>query len=131
MGLFGAAKGWPRSDAPIEVDVFMMPGCIREGGERPSLAYDMLVFDTSSGMILDTQVLDPRPGLSVMWGSVAAMLLGMLARVQVLPSEVRVHSPLHFAVLQALGSQLGFTVALQAAPAVDKAREEMLSWFRG
>lgn len=129
--LFDAAKAWPHSDATIEADVFMMPGCFGERGERPSLAYDMLVVDSSSGLILGTEVLDPRAGLAEMWGSVPARFLAMLSAVRMLPREVRVHTRLLLAVLRPVASQLGFAVTLEAIPAVEQAKKEMLGWLVG
>jgi hypothetical protein len=124
--LLGAARRWPRSDATIEVDVFLMPGCVGERGERPFLAYDLLVVDGATGLILATEMLDPRPGLLAMWGSVPEKLLHLLSTIRVLPGQVRVSNRLLYTALRPVADELGFSVSMGATPGADEARQTMI-----
>jgi len=130
-GALEAARRLPRSGLKLEADLFMFPGCIGERGERPYYAYNLLVVESQRGLIIGTELLDPRPGLAAMRGLAAPKLLALLIALGRLPARVAVANELLFHLLQPLGAELGFQVGVGPVPALDEAKESMIGRLLG
>jgi hypothetical protein len=126
-----AAHRLPRTRATLEADLFMMPGCIGERGERPFFVYDLMLVESISGFIVGSELLDPRPGLPAMWATVPPTLLRLLTAVRMLPAVIKVASPLLHQLLQPLGQQLGFDVKVASLPTLEQTKKDFLSMFSG
>ena len=92
----------------IESDFFMLPTPVHEKGGRPFFPYILLMVDSQSGMILGTEMLHPETSLEAMWGLVPVNVVSQLARVGILPKEIKVRSDLLFQLLQPVAEELGF-----------------------
>ncbi len=110
----------------IEMDFFLLPFQIGERKERPKCAYNLLVVEGRSGMVLGSQLLTPEPTLETVFGAVPSAAVRILAKVGLLCQEVRVRSELLVQLLTPLEEVLGFEVRMvQTLPMLDQARAFM------
>jgi hypothetical protein len=107
-----AVKRLPRSRYALEIDFFMVPILVGERGTRPSYPHMLLVVERESGMVLGSELLTPEPSLEAMWGLVPVTLVYKFASIGVVPTQVRVQSPLLAQLLQLLAEELRFKVKL-------------------
>jgi hypothetical protein len=120
----------PRSDREIEMDLFLLPTPVREGKERPFFPYMLLTVDAESGMVLDTELLNPLPSLEALWGSVPLNVVYQLTVVGFIPRLIRVRSDLLFQLLQTLAAELQFRVKRSARLRnLDPAKEFLIERF--
>ena len=125
-----ALKRVPRSRARLEMDFFMFPARIGERGDRPSFAYELLVVEAASGMVLGTELLGPDPTLEAMYGLVPMTVVRLLARLGIMPGEVKVRTALLHQLLEVLVEDLGFNLEhAPVLPALDSAKEFVLQRF--
>jgi hypothetical protein len=112
-----------RSVAGIEVDMFMFPARIGERGDRPAYAHTLMVVESASGMVLGSELLMLEPDLESMVGKVPTTVVRLLARLDIVPREVRVRSGLLQQLLELLEEDLGWRVVLsRRLPALDEAK---------
>lgn len=120
-------KQLPRVANLLEVDFFMFPACVGEKGERPYYPYALLIVESEIGLIMGTELLDPKPSLNDMRGRVPLTLLRQLAQLEVVPQRIRVRSELLGRLLQPLAEELGVEIEVSPVlPALDEAREELV-----
>jgi hypothetical protein len=123
-------KRLPRGEYTLEIDLFLFPIRIEEKGTRPYLPRVLLTVESQSGMILGNELLEPEPGLAVMWGTVPLKVVHQFARMGILPREIRVRSFRLLALLQLLEEELDFEVkATPRLPSLDRAKEALLYRF--
>ena len=79
--LLAYLKGLPRSKAEVEIGVAMLPSPVKEPDSRPYFPFIVLIVETRLGMILGHEMLDPRPGVEMMWGQVTASVARTLAKI--------------------------------------------------
>lgn len=114
----------PRQPMSLEIDMFIYPARIGERGERLRYAYQLLVVESASGLVFGSELMMADPTEQAMYGRVPAVVARLLARVGVVPQEVRVRSPLLFRLMQALSDDLGFSLVERSElPALDEARD--------
>jgi hypothetical protein len=112
--------------ASIEVDLFMFPARIGERGARPQCAQMLLVVESTSGMVLGSELLTLDPDLETMYGMVPTTVVRLLARTGIVPWEVRVRSELLLQLMGLLEEELGWRVVLShQLPALDQAKTFM------
>jgi len=123
-------KRLPMSRARLEMDFFMFPARIGERGDRPSCAYELLIVEAASGMVLGTELLGPDPTLEAMYGLVPMTVVRRLATLGIVPSEVKVRTALLYQLLEVLVEDLGFDLEqAPVLPALDSAKEFFLQRF--
>jgi hypothetical protein len=114
----------------VEIDLFVMPTPIGKKGERPSVAYALMVVDSASGMLLMNDVLTPDPTLEAMWGQIPARLVNRFVTLKIAPSHVSIRSRLLFDLLPHLAARLGFQIRRVARlPQLDEAKEALFQWL--
>ena len=127
LDVLDEAKELPRVRNLLEVDFFAVPAYIGEKGVRPFYPYMLLVVESESGLIVGTELLEPKPSLKEMWGRVPLTLLSQLVRLGIVPERIRVRTPFLCQMLQPLAGELGLEVtASDTLPALDEAKEELL-----
>jgi hypothetical protein len=120
----------PRGKHTLEMDLFLFPAPIHEKGARPYFPYLLLVAEDQRGLILGNELLTPEPGLVEMWGSVPMKVVHQLARMKVLPQEIKVRSFRLLALLKLLEEELDVEVkAASVLPNLDQAKESLLHRF--
>lgn len=123
-------KQLPRGEHTLEMELSVFPVRIQEKGARPYLPYMLLLVESQSGMSLGNELLVPEPGLVEMWGLVPMKVIHQLARMGLLPREIRVRSFRLLALLQLLEEELDVEVkATPWLPSLDRAKEALLHWF--
>lgn len=129
--LLAYLKGLPRSKVQVEIDVAMLPSPVKETDSRPFFPFIVVVAETRSGMILGHEMLDPRPGMEMMWGQVTLSVAKALAHYRIAPRTMRVNNPLLEGLLRPLAAELGGRVKLmRRLPALDEARESLFAFMR-
>ena len=109
--------------ASIEVDLFMFPARIGERGARPQCAQMLLAVESTSGMVLGSELLTLDPDLETMYGMVPTTVVRLLARTGIVPRTVRVRSELLLQLMGLLEEELGWRVVLShQLPALDQAK---------
>jgi hypothetical protein len=120
----------PKSRNKLEVDFFMMPHQIGERGERPRYAYNLLVVDASSGMILGTDLMMVETALDEMLGTIPARLLQMFVGFGALPSEVQVSSLRLSWLLKPVFDQVRIKLKpVQQLRNLEQVKQEMANFF--
>jgi hypothetical protein len=112
------------------VDLFVFPARIQEKGARPYFPHMLLMVESHKGLVLGNELLAPEPGLVQMWGTVPMKVVHQLARMGILPREIKVRSFQLHALLQLLEEEL--EVAVKAVPrlhSLDRAKEALLHRF--
>jgi hypothetical protein len=90
----------------------------------------LLVVDSESGMILGNELLGPESGLAELWGTVPMKVVHELARMEILPREIRVRSFQLLALLKLLEEELDLEV--NSAPtlgSLEEAKEALVRRF--
>lgn len=127
--LMDRAAELPRVSNVLEVDLQMMAAPVQERGEQPYFPYSLLIVESESGMIIGTELLEPRPSLQAMWQTVPNKLLGVLTGLGVLPETIHVEDELLAGLLKIL-EQLDLEIRLvDETPATDEAREGMMGFL--
>jgi hypothetical protein len=90
----------------------------------------LLIVESESGMLLDSELLAPEPGLVQMWGTVPMKVVHQLARMGILPREIKIRSFQLLALLQLLEEELDVEVkAVPRLRSLDRAKEALLHRF--
>ena len=121
----------PRVQNTLEMDFFAVPVQIAdERGARPYFPHVLLVVESDSGFIFTSELQSPESGLEVMWGQIPVNVVHQLAKIGVVPYQIRVRSSLLAELLQTLVEELGFEVKqTHNLPSLDQAKESLLEWF--
>src|SRR5215218_3727573 len=120
----------PRGGVRLEVDFFMFPTPVQDGGDRPYFPHMLLVVDAGSGMVLGSDLLAPHPSPEAMWGRVPENLADQLFAVELAPEKISVDSELLFDLLEPLAGEAGFDLELSPSlPGLELARENPLRTF--
>ncbi len=121
----------PRSRHTLEMDFFMVPMQVsEERGARPYFPHMLLVVESDSGMVLGSELLSPESGLEAMWGEVPVTVVHQLARIGVVPYQIKVRSSLLAQLLDTLVEDLGFEIkATRNLRSLDHAKEFLLERF--
>lgn len=124
-------KQLPRGEHTLEMELSVFPAPIQEEkGARPYLSHMLLIVESHRGLILGNELLMPEPGLVQMWGTVPMKVVHQLARMGILPREIRVQPSQLLALLQLLEEELD--VEVKAVPrlcSLDRAKEVLLHRF--
>lgn len=130
VDVLDALMDLPPSRVSLEMDLFVFPARIGERGARPYYTYMLMVVDGGSGMLLGSELLRPDPTTEAMYGMVPVTLVHLLARINIVPTEVRVRSGLLFQLMELLAEDLGFKVVYsEETPALDQAKEFLTQRF--
>jgi len=120
----------PRSRHTLEMDFSIFPARIGERGERPYFPYLLLVVESKSGLVLESQFLEPEPDVEAMWGTIPARLVDRFASMGVVPRQIKVRSSLLYQLLQPLAGELGFKVtSTPILRNLDQVKELLLQQF--
>jgi hypothetical protein len=123
-------KKLPRLGSKVEMDLFMLPSAIRDAGDRPYYAHNLLLVDRQSGFILGQDLLQPLPSLFEMFGQVPMYVVRQIARLGGLPKEIWVSSPLLRQLLPTLTDELGIKLkTADRLPMLDSARQELFRFL--
>ena len=123
-------KQLPRGEHTLEMELSVFPAPIQEKGARPYLPHMLLIVESHRGLILGNELLTPEPGLVQMWGTVPMKVVHQLARMGILPREIKVQSFQLLALLQLLEEELGVEVRpAPRLPSLDQAKEALLHRF--
>lgn len=84
-------KSLPQRNVNVEIDFFMMPVRIQEKKEdRPFFAYNLLLVDSQSGIILGVQTMGADPSFEDMLGRVPLEIVHILAQSSLRPKSILV-----------------------------------------
>jgi hypothetical protein len=120
----------PKGRSKLEVDFFMMPQQIGERGERPQYAYNLLVADANSGLILGMDVAMVETTFEEMLATIPARLLQILARSDSAPAEIYVSSPRLHWILEPVLKLVQVKVTLvQRLTTIELVKQEMSAFF--
>jgi hypothetical protein len=123
-------KKLPQSNLAIEIDLFMVPTAIEEKDARPFYPYILFAVDAQSGLILGHDLLDPNPSLEDMWGLIPVHFVHQLARIGMIPEEIKVRSELLVQLLQPLTEDLDFKfIYSHTLPSLDTAKKALTRDF--
>jgi len=123
-------KRMPPRQVRLEIDLFMFPGQIGERGERPYYAYMLLVVESTSGVVLGTELLRPDPTMEAMYGMIPVTLVHLFARMGIVPGEIRVRSKILFQLLELLRGEIGFRIhPTPTLPSLDYAKDFLMQRF--
>lgn len=98
----------PRSEARLELDLFMFPAPVGEKKARPYFPYMLLMVEAESGVVLGNELSKPGPSPEATWGLVPANVARQLAAAGVVPEKITVDSELLFRVLRPLAEESRF-----------------------
>jgi len=127
LDLLEALKELPQT-LTLEADLFLAPICIGERDTRPYFPYMLMAVEAEHGFVLASELMEPRPTPQAAKGQVPLKLVSRLTQLGSAPREVRVRTPLLFALLQPLAEEVGFQLTpVSAMPMLDEAKEFMLS----
>jgi len=124
-------KQVPHSKARIEIDFFMLPAPTKEKrGSRLFFPYALMIVEAQSGLVLGTELLNPDPSLEAMWGQIPLHVVVKLARVGMVPAEIRVRSELLLQLLRPVATELGFRLKRSdRLRRLDQAKDFLLQRF--
>lgn len=113
----------------VEMDIFWTPSTIGDA-DRPYYAYLLLIVDAKSGMIIGQDILAPLPSLEHMWGRIPQTVISNLARLQMLPGEIRIGSPLLKSLIEPWCKELRVKLSLvDRLPNLEYARASFMSFL--
>ncbi|MCB0065423.1 MAG: hypothetical protein KDE19_25030 [Caldilineaceae bacterium] len=119
----------PRVTNVLEVDLDLLPTPIGETNQRPYFPYSLLVVESESGMVLESDILSPLPSLSDMWAEVPNRFLGTMAKLGVLPQQIHVQSNTLAALLGGL-EQLDLQIELvDELSSLNQAKDGLLGFL--
>lgn len=125
-----ALKQLPQSKFTLEIDFFMVTTPIAEKGSRPCYPYLLLMVETQGKMIIGYDTLLPDSSLEDMWGSIPLNVVNQLARMDIVPNEIKIRSDLLLQMLQPLAEELDFKLThSRTLPSLDSAKAAMLRYF--
>ncbi len=81
----------PVATESIQAGLCILPSAIGPEGERPSVAYLLLLVDRDSGMVLGFEILSAIPSIRDMELSVPELLLKKLTEIGIKPAKLLVH----------------------------------------
>jgi hypothetical protein len=97
---------------------------------RPYLPYSLMMVEASSGFILGTELLAPKPSLDAVWTQAPARFLDTVVRLGSLPSQITVRSERIRDLLAPTAAGLGIQIKVsRRLPALDQARASLERWM--
>jgi hypothetical protein len=109
----------------LEVDVYGLTKVRDRKGDRPYLAYHLLIVDRASGYILGADLLLADPSFEEMWVQIPKRIVDALARWGALPSEIRLGREKLFYYLEPIAGQLGIKINRpKRLPALERVRAD-------
>jgi len=128
--LLKALKSRRQGGHVLEVDFFMFPGPLRDRGDRPYYAYQLLTVESKSGFIVGHELLYVETTLEDMWGTLPFYLVKHFAALGAAPRQVRVRTMLLEQLLQPLAEELGFRLRRsRTLRSLERAKSFMLDRF--
>lgn len=122
--LLESLKQTPEVTNVLEIELTMLPMPMREKEERPFFPYLLMLAETSSGMILGQDMLQPLPSLGAMRAELPVKVAGHLLRLGIRPVRIAVRTPTTAQSLAPLAEELGIQIKLSPKlPALDAALE--------
>lgn len=119
------------SSAAVEVDLFIFPGMIREKGTRPYFPYSLMIVEAESGMVLASELMDPRPSLHEMRNEAFQTFLTSLIRVKFRPTEIATSSIELFARLEAVEEYLGAELFYEPIlPRMEEVKQQLFAFLQ-
>jgi hypothetical protein len=121
-----------RQTFALEVDLFALPSYVKEKDDaRPYVAYNLMVVEASSGMIVGAEVMVAKPDFQALGAQAQAGFLDTLERLGAIPGLVAVRDERLYHLLAPISSALGFQlVGSPELPALDEARDALERTFR-
>jgi hypothetical protein len=131
LNVLEEVKRLPRSRHALEMDFFMVPVQVsEERGARPYFPHMLLVVESDSGFVFCSELLSPEPDLEAMWGEIPVTVVHQLARIGVVPGQIRVRSSLLAQLLHILVEDLEFQVEMaRSLRRLDEAKGFLLERF--
>jgi len=125
-------KALPASKRQVEIDFFMLQARIQENrNERPVVPYVLLYVDAQSGVVLDVELLDPRPTLESMWAMLPVRVVRQLVKLRLRPAVIRVRSELLQQMLAPVAEVLGFKLIRRShLRMLDPAKASLLNYMQ-
>lgn len=121
--LMQAIYALPRRRMILEADVFMIMSMIKEKGARPYFPYMMMLVESSGGMVVGMELLQPLPTLEAMWSKLPEVFFTQIKKLGFIPTEIHLRQPLLIAILETLEKDLGFKLKVTPIlPYLDQAR---------
>ncbi len=126
------AHSLERGENSIEIDCFRVPTVVAERRRRPFFPYVLLLGDCDSGLLLSSELLEPTPSITEMWGSVPERILRQLGKVGWMPKTVSVRDGFLAALLHLISPGLGFSVhEKRRLPLLDHAKVGLIDELIG
>ncbi len=124
--LIEALKGLPKKGMALEMELTMLPFPTREKKGRPFFPYLLLIVESQSGFILNTDLLQPQPSLKEMWDSIPLKLAEAMSQLGGIPNVVAVRAETTASLLAPLAAELGIQLEQSPKlPALDAALKVM------
>jgi hypothetical protein len=115
----------------VEVDLFLLPGVIREKDSLPYFAYAMMIVEPRSGMVLANEILDPRPSLHDMRNEAFKALLTYLVRAKLRPGVIATSSIELSDRLAALQTDMGAELLYEPIlPTLEEVKEQLFAFLQ-
>jgi hypothetical protein len=129
--LMAQAGKLPRKGLQIELGCLMMPGQIREKGERGYFGYVLLMVERSRGLIIGSDVLAPLPSLQAMREDLPMQVLKRLVALNALPRTLHVADERLYQLLEPMCAELEFRLKLDhRLPMLEGVYQELFSYMR-
>jgi hypothetical protein len=121
----------PRQQFTLQADLFALPAHVKEKEDpRPYLLYNLMIVEASSGMILGTDLLAPKPSLDALWAQAPTRFLDAIALMGYLPQRIAVRDERLYSLLLPLAAGLGIRLERSwRLPALDEARTTLETWM--
>jgi hypothetical protein len=125
------ARQLPPSRYTFEMDLFLLPSPVKEKkDERPYFPYVLLIVH-EDGIVLGSELLPPDPSLESMWELVPMNAVQQLARIGIMPREIRVRPGILSQLLRPLAGDLGFRLREKDhLPKLDPARKSLTRFMK-
>ena len=127
--LLERATDFPTVENKLEVELRASMSPVQDRkGQRPYFPWIMLVVEASSGYVVGTELLAPRPALDAVYGRAAGALLETLEKIEVRPAEVLVRTERVAALFRHVCGELGITLTVR--PSLPRAEDAFTSLMR-
>jgi len=92
-GQLNAYKNLPEQKRTVQTDLKMLPFPVKEKGEHPQYPFVLVLVDSESSMILDFEMLNPKPDFQTMIGQLPGIILSKFIDQGWRPEEILFKSP--------------------------------------
>ncbi len=119
----------PLKKLQLQVQLSMLPGGVMEGAPPPYFAYQLIVVDANSGMIIGHDLLLPTPSVPEMLAQTPAKLIGIFENLKFRPEEVQVLSTRLYTLLALPLGHLGIRLSRHdELPMLEEALHAFEEW---